>query len=279
MLLFCAHLSETLSRAAGTVKDKLMGIRHTHVINGMGDPLTGKPRLSMLLKALKKIAKVIRRFPVTVEMPEAIYARLDMNNPDHAVLWTAVVVAFLFLLRCGEYLCHDGQDFLGYALTGNDVSFWLEGNAISIGKRAEEVSIRLRSSKADTFNAGQSRSHFRSGKGICAFEMLARMQALFPERFYGGAEAHKPLFRKSGGSPIFRSEVQEIIQSAAEVAKVPKERLATHSLRIGGASALLHAGFSVRMIQRWGRWAGDAFRNRLKMLAASPQRWQAARRP
>jgi hypothetical protein len=50
-----------------------------------------------------------------------------------------------------------------------------------------------------------------------------------------------------------------VIQAAAVVAKVPKERFATHSLRIGGASALLHAGFSVEMIQRWGRWASNAF--------------------
>ena len=55
----------------------------------------------------------------------------------------------------------------------------------------------------------------------------------------------------------------EVIQEAAATANVPKERIATHSLRIGGASALLHAGFSVALIQRWGRWASDAFQSYL----------------
>ena len=62
---------------------------------------------------------------------------------------------------------------------------------------------------------------------------------------------------------IYLAEVQEVVQEAAATANVPKERIATHSLRIGGASALLHAGFSVALIQRWGRWASDAFQSYL----------------
>ena len=50
-----------------------------------------------------------------------------------------------------------------------------------------------------------------------------------------------------------------MIQEAAATANIPKERIATHSLRIGGASALFDAGFSVALIQRWGGWASDAF--------------------
>ena len=93
--------------------------------------------------------------------------------------------------------------------------------------------------------------------------MLAKLQQRLPQRYQGGDEAELPLFRKVDGSPLFRSEVQEVIQGAAATANVPKERIATHSLRIGGASALLHAGFSVALIQRWGRWASDAFQSYL----------------
>ena len=62
---------------------------------------------------------------------------------------------------------------------------------------------------------------------------------------------------------MYKRQVQEATQGAAATANVPKERIATHSLRIGGASALLHAGFSVALIQRWGRWASDAFQSYL----------------
>ena len=50
-----------------------------------------------------------------------------------------------------------------------------------------------------------------------------------------------------------------MIQIAAEEVGVDPARYAVHSLRIGGACALLHAGYSIELIQRWGRWASNAF--------------------
>ena len=62
ILHFCVYLADTLARAAGTVKNKLMGVRHVHVVNGAGDPLVGKNRVWLLLRALKKAKKLVRRF-------------------------------------------------------------------------------------------------------------------------------------------------------------------------------------------------------------------------
>ena len=67
------------------------------------------------------------------------------------------------------------------------------------------------------------------------------------------------MFRFRDGSPLYRSEVPGLIQVAAEETGVDKSRYAVHSLRIGGACLLLHAGFSIEIIQRWGRWASNAF--------------------
>ena len=72
-------------------------------------------------------------------------------------------------------------------------------------------------------------------------------------------ELEEPLFRMSDGSPLFRSEVQGPIQIAAEETGVDPARDAVRSLRIGGACALLHAGFSIELVQRWGRRASSAF--------------------
>ena len=67
------------------------------------------------------------------------------------------------------------------------------------------------------------------------------------------------MFRMQDGSPLYRSEVQGLIQLAAQEVGVDPTRYAVHSLRIGGACALLHAGYSIELIQRWGRWASNAF--------------------
>jgi len=240
------------------VKNKLTGIRHAHVINGLGDPLVGKNRVWLLFRALKKAKKLIRRFPVTVAMLEKIREKMDLTDKDDLVRWTAVCTGFLFLLRGGGYMAHDDSGFdFPKVLRGLGVTFWRNGEVVSDYREADEVSIRLRSAKADVFNAGTSRNHFRSGTDICVVKMMIAMRNAFPERF--GDDQEKPLFRMKNGSPLFRSEVQGIIQIAAEEVGVDPSRYAVHSLRIGGACALLHAGFSIELIQRWGRWASNAF--------------------
>ena len=88
-------------------------------------------------------------------------------------------------------------------------------------------------------------------------KMMIAMRNAFPERF--GDDQEKPLFRMKNGSPLLRSEVQGIIQIAAEEVGVDPSRYAVHSLRIGGACALLLAGFSIELIQRWGRWKSNCY--------------------
>ena len=137
------------------------------------------------------------------------------------------------------------------------VVFWKDGAAANDHREAEEVSIRIRSAKADILNAGTSRNHFKSGTQICIVEALIALRNAFPRRWE--EESEEPLFRFRDGSPLYRAEVQGTIQVAAEETGVDKSRYAAHSLRIGGACCLLHAGFSVEIIQRWGRWASSAF--------------------
>ena len=51
-------------------------------------------------------------------------------------------------------------------LRGVDVTFWKDGEVVNDYHLADEISIRIRSAKADIFNAGTSRNHFRSGTDI-----------------------------------------------------------------------------------------------------------------
>ena len=52
--------------------------------------------------------------------------------------------------------------------------------------------------------------------------------------------------------------MQATLQRAAEAVGLPKERFKSHSLRIGGASALLHATREFDLVKRFGRWSSDA---------------------
>ena len=94
-------------------------------------------------------------------------------------------------------------------------------------------------------------------------EALGRLQKAHPERFGQGSEAHKPLFRRANGAPILASQVRILLEMAAHIEGLPSDRYGSHSLRIGGASALLHAGVPIDIIKRWGRWVSDSFQRYL----------------
>ena len=94
-------------------------------------------------------------------------------------------------------------------------------------------------------------------------QALADLQKQHPERFGSGSEVLKPLFRRACGAPILASQVKTLLNGAAKMEDLPVDRFGSHSLRIGGAPALLHGGVSIEIIKRWGRWVSDSFQRYL----------------
>ena len=81
---------------------------------------------------------------------------------------------------------------------------------------------------------------------VAAFESI---RALSPS-----ADDHALLFPKS-----FRATLVQITKWAADANDLPSAVVNTHSLRVGGATALFSAGVDWITIQRWGRWKSFAF--------------------
>ena len=223
--------------------------------------MEGKLRLGLLQRALKKRSPVRRKWPVTAKMMRWIRGQLDLDKSDDRVVWMSLNLGWFFLMRLSEYAAHDGNDHdMAKALLGESIGFRLDGKVVLSGKLADELGIAFRSSKADIFNAGELRNHFRAEDAdFCVVEAVAMVQERFPERFGDGREATLPICRFANGSPVFRSQLQVWIARAAREEGYDTDRFGSHSLRIGGATALYHAGVSVEIIKRVGRWASDAF--------------------
>ena len=62
---------------------------------------------------------------------------------------------------------------------------------------------------------------------------------------------------------MLASQVKVLLVAAAEAEGLPVDRFGSHSLRIGGASALLHSNVPIEIIKRWGRWVSDSFQRYL----------------
>ena len=145
-------------------------------------------------------------------------------------------------------------------MTGLDVAPKRQGEQAGHFAVADEVVLWFKSSKADQKGAGQARNHYRSNDpdGICPVWAAECYNKWFPERL-SGKEAHLPLARWADGSPIKRERIQELLQRAAVLEGYPADRFKSHSLRIGGATALYHCFQDTELVKRWGRWNSGAF--------------------
>ena len=259
LLLDFAVWQHHLQKGEGTIRSSLYAVRFRHITEGLPDPLAGRPRLWLLLKSLRRKGKPTRRkYPVTMSMireikrmlhertPEAIEARsaADVLPEDAPAMWAGILTAFLFLLRGGEWLAHDGRGYdTAKVILGAGMVAYSQGSRVDAFSQANEIVAELRASKMDQYNTGTWRNHFRTDEDICLLVAMEALQRAHPERFGTGSEILKPLFRRARGGPILASQVKSLLDRAAVAVGLPPDRMGTHSLRIGGASALLHAGF------------------------------------
>lgn len=258
ILDFVVHAVQYFHRTEGTVKAKLFGVRFHHLAAGLEDPLLHKGRVWLALAGVKRLqGGAARKFPVTLEMLLWLHAHLKDDVGDNATEWAALSVAFFFLLRAGEYVAVDGAPWqVGRALCGADVQARKEGIARDQFDGADEVIIHIRGSKTDQYNRGTLRNMYTTGQKIDHVAALARLQRQHPERWQ--QEKGQPLFRSASGRMLKRSRIQELLGMAASACGIDPARMGSHSLRIGGATALYKAGVDVETIKRIGRWSSSA---------------------
>ena len=246
-----------------TLKQAVFAVKDGHKRAGQGDPTEHMHRLWMLLGALEKRSpKKPRRLGVTPEMLKWISQAMNGggNDPtedlDAAMLKSALLTAWYFMLRAKEYCDSNGVDY-AMVLRGADLKF-IEAED-GHGHVAVGVTLQFRKTKTDQDAYGTSKSMYKSGvDGLCVVEALGRLRQLAPQRFGKGSEALKPLFRWSSGRMLTRGQVQNALQKAAVAQGLPPERFLSHSLRIGGASALFQATGEIELVKRAGRWSSSA---------------------
>eukprot|EP00971_Amphidinium_carterae_P238915 4742543-Amphidinium_carterae.1 len=257
-----------IGSASHNMRTLLFAIQKHHLRAGAPDPLAKKTRIWSLLESMKRAAPApARKLGVTTSMLAWLHDRLvgcgaegSGERINSIVLWAALVFGFFFLARAGEYLAVHEVDSKK-VLRGADVIF-KNGEQVVYGEYAERIEVHFRQAKNDQFYFGQTRAHFRITEGdrrLCPVHAMAMLEKKLPHRFRGGSEAHMPLFRWSDGTALQRTEVQNALRKAARALQLPESRIATHSLRIGGASSLFHHTGSLELVRRYGRWSSTTF--------------------
>ena len=226
---------------------------------GKGDPTERMYRLWMMLHALEKRArKKARRLGVAPEMLKWLanfvtQAPIGQVHHFDAVMLNAVLqTAWFFVLRAKEFCDSNGVDF-EMILRGVDLKFLCSSDQV------DGVTLQFRKTKVDQEAFGECKTLYVSGiPEVCVVTALLKFKAVAPQRFGSGCEALKPLFRWSSGRMLTRGQVQNVLQKAATACGLPAGRFMSHSLRIGGASALFQSTGEIELVKRNGRWSSSA---------------------
>eukprot|EP00435_Cladocopium_sp_Y103_P076135 s50_g78.t1 len=185
----------------------------------------------------------------------------DTHRPAYAdavMLMAAVTVAWFYMLRAKEFCDSNGVDEEMIA-RGVDFRFSRDGQQ-ALGADANEITFQFRKTKTDQLAFGESKTLNATGtEHLCPVAAMERMRAIWPTRFgRDHGDGMKPLFRWSSGIALKRLEVQSLLQQAARGVGLPPSRFMSHSLRIGGATALYQSTGEIELVKRMGRWSSSA---------------------
>ena len=91
---------------------------------------------------------------------------------------------------------------------------------------------------------------------MCVVTLLNRLRRMNTQRF-AQRNGDKRVFRTQRGLLLHKYHVQLLLKVAARRFGFMPEDFTSHSLCVGGASAMNHNGFIVDETQRRGRWVTD----------------------
>ena len=268
-----------------TLQGRLGAIRAAHITAGLRNPLEDMHVPYMAIAGYRRrTQRPGRRHPVTTAQLRWLWSCLQCGTErDHAVLWAALLTGWFFLLRASEYVgpvqegraehraerTHapeervdprggEGQVPQARGLRGCDLQAFHEGRQVTDFAEADEVRLCIRGSKVDQLNQGHVMNHFRThDPELCVIEALGLYQQHAPEQF--GKSQLGALFTWASGKQVTRKCLQQALVRSAEAMGLPADRMASHSLRFGGATAIWAAYKDSALVKRWGRWSSDAF--------------------
>ena len=170
------------------------------------------------------------------------------------------------MLRASEYL--PGTDALNAparVLRGSDLDFFKEGKKCRVSE-ADSLAVQLRDSKGDQFGPGQVIFQHATGDDICPIQEHARFNPHWLQ------DSGLPVCAWQGEG-VSREGVSEALRLAAVALGYPAHLVASHSLRKGGATAMLAVTSDVETVKRFGGWKSDAVHAYLYTdMASGPNR-------
>jgi len=234
-----------------TIRVKLAGIRWYHRY-WLGVNLSTPPRLQIVLRGVRRLSEPLRKKqPLTPAFLRLLRRGLNLSRPRQRLLWGSVLLGYFFLLRRSEYLMINNTRH-AYCLKSEHVFFSDDRGARTNNHReAAAVTIGLAGAKNDQYGRGSWRTMHKSGDPVlCPVRALRHIRRARLE--LNSNDTHLC------GSLGCRAVTNALKQTARRIG-VPDINYSTHSIRIGGATALISGGADGLSVKLLGRWMSNCY--------------------
>lgn len=248
----------------GTIASKVSAIRwHHRVLTGYEPEMdAGFP---LVMRTLKRLSKpVAKKHPLTSNMLRKIFERLDLSQSGHQLVWGLFLIGYFFLLRRGEFLKVDGK-WESYVLRYGDIQFYDSNEVVCKSKRAVMVGIVLRGGKNNQYGRNEIRYQYATRdpllcpvRGLAWIRMAGRVHKTKP---------WEPVSKISSNHGVGNGHIIQVLKQISRDMGLDERNYSTHSIRIGGSTALLNAGAQPLVIKLLGRWLSDCYQEYPVLLA------------
>jgi len=272
---FVCALVEDRGVAVGTAASYFGQVQGWHA-KEHGVKLAAGMKLARLPAMLKGLRRVMGEAPRAVRRgiaPQALRRAMDLllvpSIPAHANIRAALAVALQGLLRSAEYACDAGVKFQSSKhLTRADITECSESRLVIMMLPCKNMRHLTGKTCPLVIGAG--------GQYVDAVAEVRNMLAVDPVA--PSATESTPMFRvPATNEPLRTASVRDLVRSLMQaVGETDPSQFGTHSLRIGGATALFAAGADETVIRTMGRWSSDCYRLYVRACFESTLKWSRA---
>ncbi|POM66789.1 LOW QUALITY PROTEIN: Hypothetical protein PHPALM_17293 [Phytophthora palmivora] len=255
--------SRRVGNQYATIRLKVSSIRWFHR-RFAGTELEVSPDFNILMRGIRKLSDPPRKKqPITPAFLRLLYRRLDFTRPRNRLLWGSVLLAYFFLLRRSEFLLV-GSMRHSYCLKASNAYFSDDRGVPVPVKIANAVTIGLSDAKNDQFGRGAWRTMHATGDSVlCPLQALTHVLRARSE--LGHARATHLCV------DLTANEVSTSFKALATDVGAPRGHYSTHSVRIGGATALVRGKADSLSIKLIGRWMSNCYESYPVLSAEATQ--------
>ena len=178
---------------------------------------------------------------------------LDPRDIEHANIRAALALALQGLLRGAEFTV-DGAFDTGRDLTRADIASITPARLVVMMRPCKNMHhLRGKTVPLIIGARGDFIDAVAEMENLLRVDPVAAADAAATPLFRTGRSAHE---RK----PLRAADVRFVLRQLIVAIGEKPEQFGTHSLRIGGATALFAAGADATVIRTMGRWSSDIYR-------------------